>query len=112
MVRSERCQNYQAGEPILRPSYRDVLISCTQLYKHHIRHCQSVTKHQTDVICLMCDVARKPRGGGEGKLDQNLPIGSAIFHILGVFLTSCTCIVKSRKRGCFHKSTTKSGSGR
>ena len=28
-------------------------------------------------------------GGG---LDQNLPIGSAIFHVLGVFLTSCTSI--------------------
>ena len=38
-----------------------------------------------------------------GRLDQNLPIGSAIFHLLGVFLTSCTCIVKSSKRGVFTK---------
>ena len=34
-------------------------------------------------------------------IDQNPLIGSAIFHVLGVFLTSCTCIVKSRRRGCF-----------
>ena len=46
-----------------------------------------------------------------GVLDQNPSIGSAIFHVLGVFLTSCTCIVKSRKRGCFHKSTTEIGCG-
>ena len=30
----------------------------------------------------------------------------AIFQVSGVFLTSSTCIVKSRKKGCFHKSTT------
>ena len=46
-----------------------------------------------------------------GEHGQNPPIGSAIFHVLGVFQTSCTSIVKSRKRGCFHKSTTKSGCG-
>ena len=40
-----------------------------------------------------------PKGG----LDQNPPIGSAIFQVLGVFMTSCTCIVNSRNRGCFHK---------
>ena len=50
----------------------------------------------------------KAPGGG---LDQNPPKGSAIFQVLGVFLTSCTCIVKSRKKGCIHKSATKSGCG-
>ena len=35
-----------------------------------------------------------------------------LFQVLGVFLASCICIVKSRKkRGCFHKSTTKIGFG-
>ena len=53
-------------------------------------------------------VACDPRGGG---LDQTPPVGSTIFNVLGEFLTSCTCIVKSRKRGCFHKSTTESGCG-
>ena len=48
---------------------------------------------------------------GEEGLDKTLPIGSAIFHVLGVFVTSCTCIVKSRKSGCFQKSTTESGCG-
>ena len=43
------------------------------------------------------------------RLDQNQPIGSAILHCLGECLTSCTWIVKARKRGCFHKSTTESG---
>ena len=42
-------------------------------------------------------VACDPRGG----LDQTPPIGSAIFNVLGVFLASCTCIVKSRKGGVF-----------
>ena len=48
---------------------------------------------------------------GGGRLDRNPPIDSAIFHILGVFLASCTRIMKSRKRGCFHKSMTESGYG-
>ena len=39
-----------------------------------------------------------------GVLDQDLPIGAAIFHILGVFLARRTCIVRSKKR-CFHKLT-------
>ena len=49
--------------------------------------------------------------GGEG-LDQNPPIGSAISQVLDVFLTSCTYIVKSKKKGSFDKSTTKSGCGK
>ena len=40
-------------------------------------------------------------------LDQSPLIGSAIFHVLWVFLISCTCMVK----WCFHKSTTESGCG-
>ena len=50
-------------------------------------------------------------GQDGGGLDQNLPIGSAICHLLGVFLTSCTYIAKCIKVGCFQKSPTESGWG-
>ena len=42
-------------------------------------------------------------------LDQNPPISSAIFQVLGLFLTSNTCIVTPRKKGCFHKSPRQKG---
>ena len=48
-----------------------------------------------------------------GDFTKNPLIGSAIFQVLRVFMTSCTSIVKSRRRGCFHKSSLalKSGCG-
>ena len=53
---------------------------------------------------LLAFMALKPQKGG--RLDQYIPIGWASFHVLGVFLTSCVWIVKSREKGCVRKSTT------
>ena len=61
-------------------------------------HCKKICTISLAVPLLIWT----PREG----LDQNPP---AIFQVLGVFLRSCTCIVKSRKGGCFHKSATESG---
>ena len=46
---------------------------------------------------------------GRGGSTKNLPIDSAIFHVLGVLLTSCKCTVKSQKKGWFHKLPSENG---
>ena len=50
-----------------------------------------VTWHNSNPLLLWCAEDFNSRG-----LEQNLLIGWAVFHVLGVLLTSCTCTVKTR----------------
>ena len=65
-----------------------------------------VTWHNSNLLLLWCAEDFNPRG-----LEQNLPIGSAVFHVLGVFLTSFrfSCTVKSWKWGVFTDHRVKRG---
>ena len=97
----------------LRPSDFEPYSSClskrgdvTKTKKSHHLNFYTLFFCYWVALCLMLFWVMELRGGGFDHIPQRF---SAIFHVLGDVLSSCTRTVKPRQRGSFHKSLNEKG---